>query len=331
MADPPEKFSWPLNFVEGGLITYTVPALLANRTLSAATNDKQIDPFVITCLTAFTLRLSRLHHEKRLPTQASSRWSGNDADWRIFNFISRRSPSLDLGTLLDLSSLCCGSTIALRKDLTWVGGISHASAWLVPPPSSALPALLDDMATFFRGELDRADPSELSEALLYQLIHIHPLRDGNGRTARALLTWLAKHRASLAPLSLTWLSITDKQAIGRSWSSNERAPMHDVISATTVLQDSIEDLCSELERIERKTEANSLRKAVELSFCIGPLDLGLLVKNLGVSQRLAIKITSTMEDLGWRKEGPLWENVELESLLSGSYLKFSQSLKGQLV
>jgi Fic/DOC family len=94
----------------------------------------------------------------------------------------------------------------LREAIAWVDGTSPDDATLVPPPSSALPGLLADLFAF----LGRTDlPIWLMQALAYyQLIQIHPLADGNGRLARALVAALAARSGSAAAGSLLAAAIS---------------------------------------------------------------------------------------------------------------------------
>lgn len=94
----------------------------------------------------------------------------------------------------------------VRTDQNWVGG----NDWhplegdLVPPPAEHCPALLDDLCAYLRGR----DHSPLLQAAIahIQFETIHPFGDGNGRTGRAVLYAVLKHRCAdrgtMAPVSL---------------------------------------------------------------------------------------------------------------------------------
>lgn len=92
---------------------------------------------------------------------------------------------------------------------------------MVPPPSSALPGLLDDLFTF----LARTDlPSWLMQAVAYyQLIQIHPAADGNGRLARALVAALGARAGSEA----AGLTLAAAISLNREGVTRWHAPVRD--------------------------------------------------------------------------------------------------------
>ena len=71
-----------------------------------------------------------------------------------------------------------------RTALTWVGGHIPSLAALVPTPPASIPEYMADLVAFMR----RDDvPETVSSALIYyQLLTVHPFKDGNGRLARVL-------------------------------------------------------------------------------------------------------------------------------------------------
>lgn len=321
VADPPEEVVWPLNFVGGGLVKYTMPAPLAGRALSQADSHSAIGSLSLSCLAAFTLRLSRLYHEKRLSTATV----GRAADWHIFRAASKSTYALDLTTVLEMAALACGKPTQVRRDLTWVGGQSHATAWLVPPPSSALPELLRDLADFVSREGGRADVAELAEAILYQFIHIHPFSDGNGRTVRALLVWLALYRRSTDPLALVWLSIADKRSIGEAWRAS---PADRCVgpSIAHLWQAAAAPCSARVDQLSVDCTATSLCRAIEFSCCVGAFRAEELSASLSISRTLAAKVISSMEKLGWKERGGAWVNESLERDFFECYANFSQSI-----
>ncbi|MBO0587181.1 Fic family protein [Sporosarcina sp. E16_8] len=59
----------------------------------------------------------------------------------------------------------------------------------IPPEYSDVPVLMDDFTTWIKQETDLPVPIKAAIAA-YQLLTIHPFEDGNGRTARALATYM---------------------------------------------------------------------------------------------------------------------------------------------
>lgn len=97
-----------------------------------------------------------------------------------------RSDLLSPNDLLKLYSATSGSRHkgSLRDGAMWVGGNDPSLAWFTAPPPSELKGLLDDLAGFCR---TRGLPQVIKGAVaMNQLLLIHPFRDANGRTARAL-------------------------------------------------------------------------------------------------------------------------------------------------
>lgn len=84
--------------------------------------------------------------------------------------------------------MCRPAPSRFRDAIAWVDGHSPRHATLVPPPSSAIEPLVDDLCAF----LARADvPTWIKQALAYyQFVHIHPFGDGNGRMSRVLVAAL---------------------------------------------------------------------------------------------------------------------------------------------
>lgn len=323
VADPQQEVVWPLNFVGGGLVKYTMPARLAGRALSQSDSHSSIGSLSLSCLASFTLRLSRLHHEKLLSKSIAT--SGLVADWHIFRAANRNTYTLDLATVLEVAALACGKPTQVRRDLTWVGGQSHATAWLVPPPSSALPELLRDLADFVSREGGRADVAELAEAILYQFIHIHPFSDGNGRTVRALLVWLALYRGSTDPLALVWLSIADKRSIGDAWRASP-ADRPGGPSIAHLWQAAAAPSLARIDQLSVDCTATSLCRAIEFSCCVGAFRAEELSASLSISRTLAAKVISSMEKLGWKERGGAWVNESLERDFFECYENFSQSI-----
>jgi Fic family protein len=85
-----------------------------------------------------------------------------------------------------------------RNEQVWIGTsmVSPIGADFVPPHHSRVPELMDDVLDYAR----RVDvPAIIQEAIAHaQFETIHPFTDGNGRTGRALLHAMLKHRGVAA-------------------------------------------------------------------------------------------------------------------------------------
>ena len=124
---------------------------------------------------------------------------------------------ITLETLLEVHRLLLDGTHLqehagrMRTVQNWIGGSSYnpCSAVFVPPPSEAVPGLLDDLIAFCN---DDGLPSLAQAAIAHaQFETIHPFVDGNGRAGRALLHLILRRRGIathfLPPVSLvlaTW-------------------------------------------------------------------------------------------------------------------------------
>ena len=81
-----------------------------------------------------------------------------------------------------------------RSSQNWIGGSDYSprGALFIPPPPEEVSALMADLLQFSR----RTDLPTLPQAAIAhaQFESIHPFGDGNGRTGRALLSVILRHR-----------------------------------------------------------------------------------------------------------------------------------------
>lgn len=90
----------------------------------------------------------------------------------------------------------------LRRVQNWIGGSSWhpLDSEFVPPPHEMVPGLMSDLVDYVNG----AAHSPLVQAGLVhaQFETIHPFTDGNGRTGRALVSAVLRHRGVARNLSV---------------------------------------------------------------------------------------------------------------------------------
>jgi len=117
---------------------------------------------------------------------------------RAMNAAIRLSDHLDTDSILAMHHALLAdqdrNAGRLRTVQVWIGasGLSPAGATFIPPQAGRVPACLNDLVRF----LSRNDlPVLLHAAITHaQFETIHPFTDGNGRTGRALLHAMLRHR-----------------------------------------------------------------------------------------------------------------------------------------
>ncbi|HDQ44504.1 MAG TPA: Fic family protein [bacterium] len=80
-----------------------------------------------------------------------------------------------------------------RKVQNYVGNSATGQIVYTPPPAHDVPALMAEMVAWLNGP-GQVHPVLVSGVAQFQLVHIHPFLDGNGRTSR-LLSTLCLYRA----------------------------------------------------------------------------------------------------------------------------------------
>ena len=95
---------------------------------------------------------------------------------------------------------------AFRPALGWVGGNSPLDAAYVPPPSSEVPGLVDDLVDFANDPPEGLDAVSQAAIVHAQFEAIHPYGDGNGRLGRVLISRTLRRREatnrSTVPISM---------------------------------------------------------------------------------------------------------------------------------
>lgn len=195
-------------------LVVATPAPIATREFQTAilAETTGVDTKSLLLLTA---RLSRVHSLKynqdyRLSPSPEDRLLKSVEPLRV------RLPASCTEVLFENSRDAGIRNPVLRSDQCWVGGGSPLDSALALPDTSRLEEHLKDYFTFL--EANQANPSyEVVEAAAYQLLMIHPLADGNGRVARAILMKLAARTGSPYALYFVWRLMFDKRRTVGIW------------------------------------------------------------------------------------------------------------------
>lgn len=222
----------------------------------------------------------------------------------------------------------------LRTEQVWIGGTSYSphGAAFVPPHHRHLASTLEDLVQYTR----RQDVPALTHAALShaQFETIHPFVDGNGRTGRALVHALLRHRGLTrtvtVPVSAGLLVDTHGYfAALTAYRAGEPAPIVDALAEAARLSVANgRQLVSDLREI-RESWAHNLRARSD-STAWPLLDVVLrhpvlgteLVRNeLGVTQPNARRAIDHLVDagalteVGGRRRSILWQSTEVLTAL----------------
>nr|WP_225444677.1 Fic family protein [Pseudomarimonas arenosa] len=196
-----------------------------------------------------------------------------------------------------------------RNGFHWVGGGEPGRAWLIPPPVSALEGLMGDLSQFLTAS---RDPLATMALAAYQLIHIHPYSDGNGRCARALILALgAKLGSASIATALGLLFSMQKQRVGNWMLQLREGCLQPYLQQVAT----VVDLWQAAKREHQPAATESLHQAFNaahlarwyeaLSKCYlqtGALSEAMLVRLMGGSTNLARKyVNSLVSQLGWEQ------------------------------
>lgn len=117
-----------------------------------------------------------------------------------------------------------------RREWVWVGGQSPVTASYVPPEASLVEGAMDDLAAFLR----RQDVEPLTQAAIAhaQFETIHPFTDGNGRTGRALVSAVLRHRGVCTNLAVPLSSglLSDTQAYFAALTAYREGDPHPIVA-----------------------------------------------------------------------------------------------------
>lgn len=98
-------------------------------------------------------------------------------------------------------SLGCAATA--RSSFCWLGAGGPVDSYAVFGPAELIAQQMEDVGLFIDENRGRESPW-FFEAIAYQLLMIHPLSDGNGRTVRSIVIGLHRRSGSIEPLYIFW-------------------------------------------------------------------------------------------------------------------------------
>ena len=82
-----------------------------------------------------------------------------------------------------------GDEGVFRNRQVFVGNRITGEVIFMPPPTDEVPLLINEFTEWFNStEVNEIDPIIEAGLAHYELVRIHPFRDGNGRTARVVAT-----------------------------------------------------------------------------------------------------------------------------------------------
>lgn len=202
-----------------------------------------------------------------------------------------------------------------RDQTVWIGGRSPVTATFVAPPHGQVAASIDDLCRFAR----RTDLQPMVQAAIAhaQFETIHPFTDGNGRTGRALVSSILRHRGVspglTVPLSSGLLADTGEYfAALTAYRDGDLEPIVEAfvgagrraIANATILRSEIEDLRDRILATAERRTAN-LRKVADLCSAEPALTAEMLV-DLGVPVASVYRILDRLTDRGLvRVEKPI--------------------------
>lgn len=165
-----------------------------------------------------------------------------------------------------------------RKIQNYVVNSLTGEIIYVPPPAYDVPIMISEMVDWLRLERD-IHPVLVSGIAQFQLVHIHPFLDGNGRTSR-LLSTLCLYRAGYDFKRLFTISEfydRDRPAFYRAIQSVRESGM----DLTAWLEYFVEGLATQLAEVRQRGE-RAIRRDV-------------LIKERGLSDRQARALSHIVE------------------------------------
>jgi Fic family protein len=185
-----------------------------------------------------------------------------------------------------------------RNQPVWVGGHSPQVAHFVPPVSSRVPELINDLVLFTK----RLDVPALAQIAIAhaQFETIHPFEDGNGRTGRAIvqsmLGFSSLKLQTTVPISAGLLHDTDSYfAALDSYRAGDPIPIINsfldasfkAVALGTDLAERIQKLASDWQEQVNPRANSTAAKLINLLLAQPAIDVKSTSSQLGVSEEAA--------------------------------------------
>ncbi|MCC2320694.1 Fic family protein [Cellulomonas xiejunii] len=221
-----------------------------------------------------------------------------------------------------------------RTEQVWIGGsgFSPHRAAFVPPHPERVPAAIDDLVAFCR----RDDVPALQHAAVAhaQFETIHPFVDGNGRTGRALIHALLRHRALTRTVTVpvsAGLLVDVRRYFDAltAYREGDLAPIVDamaqasadaVVNGRQLVADLREVRAGWADRTRARTDA-TVWPLMDLVLRQPVLGTALVQRELGVSHTNAMKAigrlveVGALSQVGGRRRSILWQSAQVLSAL----------------
>jgi Fic family protein len=229
---------------------------------------------------------------------------------------------IDEQSILDMHTALLGSTRPewcghWRDVQVWIGGGNYGphGASFVPPHHDNVPTAMSDLVTFMR----RTDISPLAHAAIAhgQFETIHPFPDGNGRTGRAIVHSLLRHRqltrSVTIPVSAGLLTDTAGYfAALETFREGDAGPIvlrfaeasHWAVANGRVLARELRTIRSSWDDLIRARSDSVAYRLADLLLGQPAVDSALVERELGVSRVTALSSIDRLASIGVLKEIP---------------------------
>ncbi|SFJ64107.1 Fic family protein [Cellulomonas sp. KH9] len=223
-----------------------------------------------------------------------------------------------------------------RTEQVWVGGTGyspHGAAFVAPHPDR-VPAAIDDLVAF--AERDDIPPLVHAALTHAQFETIHPFPDGNGRTGRALIHALLRHRgltrSVTVPVSAGLLVDTPayfdaltayRQGDPATIVDELARATHDAVANGRVLLADLRAARDEWRSRIRARSDSSAWPLVELVLRQPVLNTATVQRELGISHTNAMRAierlvaAGALAEVGGRRRSVLWQSTQVLTALDG--------------